>query len=249
MKLAIIERERQQEGQLRRLVKQWGCDRNIPVDTTVFADEEQFFIEWDRKRSFDGLLADVSGWEQTYLNTAKKLKEQKSGLIVIGMTKEAKRLQGNIDPQIVQWIPAPPGQDDLCACMDWALQRGGERQYLLISTAKKALKISARSIVYIESMPNGCVVEFCPQPHRTFRVHTTEDIATLEQRLDGGGFVRCHSAYLCRIDMIRYINPAWIEMKNGSRIMVCRNLYGQVRRSFVRYFKLEREKSGKPNAV
>lgn len=123
------------------------------------------------------------------------------------------------------------------------LIEGDREQFLLVKTNGETLKLSTKSIVYVEAIGNRCVIEFCPQPGRTFQVETTDDISEMGRKLGESDFARCHRSYLCRIDKIHHISRTWIEMDNGSRIPVSRRVYTNVNQMFIRYFRRGKEKN------
>ena len=234
MKFAVVEGDRKQAEQISGFISAWGKERNIPVDITVFDSEDSFFAAWNSKRNFGALIVNRCGREEDCPKMARKLKEQTSELIIIGIARAKGYPQQKTDARIMQWLHLPLTKAELCTRLDWAIQRGGEKPFLLVKTRDKALKLYVRSIMYIEAKSNGCVIEFCSQPKRTFQIETTERISELEAKLAGTGFVRCHQAYLCRLDKIRHISSAWIELKNGSKIMVSRGQYSYVRQSLAK---------------
>ena len=133
--------------------------------------------------------------------------------------------------------------EKLYHCMDMALRKSEKEKFLLVKTKTETLKIVTDKIMYVEAKGSGCVVEFCPQKDRTFQVETIDSISKLEERLDKNDFIRCHRSYIVRIDKIRRVKRAWIELKNGSRIAVSRNLYNAVGQMYLQHFRIKRERS------
>lgn len=133
--------------------------------------------------------------------------------------------------------------NDMEMARDRELQEGGCGQFLLVKTREEKWELSTQSIVYVEAMSHGCVIEFCTQSGSTFQVETIEDISELEKELGEPDFARCHRYYLCRIDKIRYISRAWIEMDNGSRIPVSRKVYTNVNQMYIRHLRKKKEKN------
>lgn len=245
MKLAIIEDEQVHTELLSQYIENWSKDRNIPVTIAHFSSAESFLFTWEEKRDFDVLLVDIQMKEMTGMEMARRVREQDPDIIIIFTTGIADYMEEGYEVEAMHYLLKPISRDKLYQCMDRALQKGSRDRFLLIKTKEETLKLSVKSIMYVEAMGHGCVIEFCPLPGRTFQVETTEGISELEETLGEPDFVRCHRAYLCRIDKIKYISRAWIEMDNGSRIAVSRRLYSHVNHMFINCFKREKEKNGR----
>ena len=244
MKLAIIEEEPVHTELLSQYIETWSNDRNIPVEVTPFINAESFLFMWEEQHDFDVLLVDIRMKEMTGMEMAKKVREQDSDIAIIFTTGIADYMEEGYEVEAMHYLLKPVSRDKICQCMDRVMQKVCREQFLLVKTKGETLKLSVKAIMYVETMCHGCMIEFCPQDGRTFQVETTESISELEKRLSDTDFVRCHRAYLCRIDKIRYISRAWIELDNGSRILVSRRLYSYVNHCFNDYFKRVKGKNG-----
>ena len=245
MKLAIIEDEQVHTDLLNQYIEMWSIEKNIQVTVTPFSSAESFLFTWEEQRDFDVLLVDIQMKEMTGMEMAKRVREQDPDIAIIFTTGIADYMEEGYEVDAIHYLLKPVSREKLCQCMDRVLQKGCREQFLLVKTKEETLKLSVKSIMYVEAMGHGCMIEFCPHADRTFQVEITESISELEERLGESDFVRCHRAYLCRIDKIRYISRAWIEMDNGSRILVSRRLYSYVNQRFISYFSREKEKNGR----
>ena len=126
--------------------------------------------------------------------------------------------------------------------MDRISKKSRNEKFLMVQTGSGTMKLALDKIMYIEAQEHGCIIEFCPQPGRTFQLESAESISALEERLGKSDFIRCHRSYIVRIDKIRHIRRAWIEMQNGSKIGVSRRLYGDVSQMFARRLSRMRAK-------
>lgn len=244
MKLAIIEDEQAHTDILNRYIGMWSKDRDIPVVITSFPSAESFLFAWEEDCDFDVLFVDIQMREMNGMEMARRIREQDSDIAIIFTTGIADYMEAGYEVEAMHYLLKPVSQEKLFTCMDRVLKKDGREQFLLVKTKDGTLKLSIKSIIYVEAMGHGCMIEFCPQAGRTFQVETTEGISELEEKFGESDFVRCHRSYLCRIDKIHHINRAWIEMDNGSRIPVSRRVYSNVNQMFIRYFREEKEKNG-----
>ena len=245
MKIAIIEDEQVHTELLSQYIETWSNDRNIPVKIMPFSSAESFLFMWEEQRDFDVLLVDIRMKDMTGMEMAKQVREQDSDIAIIFTTGIADYMEEGYEVDAMHYLLKPVDRDKLYRCMDRVMQRGSHEQFLLVKTKEETLKISEKAIMYVEAIGHRCLIEFCLQTGRTFQVETAESISELGKRLSDADFVRCHRAYLCRIDKIRYVSRTWIEMDNGSRIPVSRRSYSYVNKKFISYFKREKEKNGR----
>lgn len=250
MKLAVIEGVETDTELLNRYAKAWSKERNIPLVITMFPDVESFLSMWKESHEFDMVFLDIRTKETDVMGMAAQIRERNSDVTVVFTTKVDREEVGEkgVNTETVHYLSRPIDMGKLYHCMDMALRKDEEVKFLQVRTKTETLKIAVDKIMYVEAQGSGCVVEFCPQKGRTFQVETTDSISELEKKLNKNDFIRCHRAYIVRIDKIRCIKRAWIELKNGSRIAVSRNLYNVVGQMYLRYFRIERERS-RQNAI
>lgn len=245
MKLAIIEDEQAHTELLNRYIEMWSQDRGIPVTITPFPSAESFLFTWEEERDFDLLLVDIQMKEMNGMEMARQVREQDPDIAIIFTTGIADYMEAGYEVEAMHYLVKPVSQEKLFTCMDRVLKKDSHEQFLLVKTKDGTLKLSIKSIIYVEAMGHGCMIEFCPQAGRTSQVEIAEGISELEEKFGEPDFVRCHRSYLCRIDKIHHINRAWIEMDNGSQIPVSRRVYSKVNQMFIRYFREKKEQNGR----
>lgn len=234
MKLAIIEGEEEHTELLTRYVKAWGRDRNIPVVITSFPSAESFLLTWESSRDFDVLFADIQTEQNEFLEMARQIRKKDLKITIIFTTSIANLTEEKCGIKAMHYLLKPIDQEKMIQCMDRISKKSGNEKFLLVQTGSGTMKLALDKIMYIEAQGHGCIIEFCPQPGRTFQLESAESISALETRLDKRNFIRCHRSYIVRIDKIRHIRRAWIEMQNGSKIGVSRRLYSDVSQMFAR---------------
>lgn len=245
MKLAIIEGEEAHTELLTRYIKAWGRDRNIPVVITSYPSVESFLSMWEDNRDCDVLFVDIQTKETDGMETARQARSRNLSMTIVLTTSTSEQMEEKPGVNPVSYLMKPVDREKLSRFMDRISKKSGNEKFLRVQTRSEILKLALDKIMYIEAQGHGCIIEFCPQPGRTFQLESTESISALEERLDKRVFVRCHRSYIVRIDKIRRISRAWIELDNGSKIGVSRRLYGDVSQIFARHMR--RTKSKKYN--
>lgn len=242
MKLAVIEGMETDTELLNRYAKAWSKERNIPLVITLFPDVENFLSMWRENCEFDVVFLDIRMKGTDGVETAMRIREWNSDVTIIITTDVDGEEDGEkgANAEAVHYLSKPVDMKKLYHCMDMALRKDEKEKFLTVKTKVGTLMIAADKIMYVEAQGNGCVVEFCPQKGRTFQVETMDKISELEKQLDKNDFIRCHRSYIVRIDKIRRVKRAWIELRNGSRIAVSRNLYNAIGQMCLQYFRIER---------
>ncbi len=232
MKLAMIEGDGTHAELLRRYVKAWGAERHVPLAIISFAGREDFRSMWEEQYGVDALLVDVRMEEAEKKDLAGMARRHCADLAIVFTAGIAENGE-----EKTEGSRRPPGMEKLFRCMDRVLHREESRAVLTVNTKGSMLELAAEKIMFAQSRENGSVIEFCPQRGRTFQVECADSLAVLEEQLSKKHFVRCHRAYIVRLDKIRRVSRSGIELKNGSRIPVSRGIYSELNR-------MVRQKSG-----
>ena len=241
MKLAVIEGMETDTELLNRYAKAWSNERNVPLVITMFPDEDSFLSMWRENCEFDIIFLNIR-----FKETAARIREWNTDVTIIITTDVdgGESEEKSVKAETVYYLSRPIEIEKLYHYMDMALRKGEREKFLLVKTKAGMLEIAADKIMYIEALADGCVVEFCPHKGSTFQVETINRISELEEQLDKHDFIRCHRSFIVRIDKIRRVKRAWIELRNGSRIAVSRNLYNAIGQMCLKHFRIERERSG-----
>lgn len=235
----MIEGEETHAELLRRYVKAWGRERDIPLSITSFSDKEDFRSMWEGQRDIDALLVDTHMADEDRKELSGFARKDHIDLAIIftaGFAENGDKEPGSSKKSV--------GREKLFRCMDKVLYREGRRDVLVVQTKTGPLELAADRIMFVEAQGSGCMIEFCPQRNWTFQLECRDSLAALEEQLDKKYFRRCHRAYIVRLDKIRRVSRSGIELKNGSRIPVSRAIYGDLRQMLHRKREQEREEGG-----
>ena len=229
MKLAMIEGDENHAELLRRYVKAWGRERNIPLALTSFSGTENFRLMWKDEAEVDALLIDVRLEDAEKKELTKFARRKHAALAIVFTAGFSEDTEGNSDrPQ------KSAGREKLFRCMDRVLHREGQREVLTVRTNGNTLELAADRIMFVKVQNGGSLVEFCPQRGHTFQIECEDSLAALEAQLNSRNFIRCHRAYIVSLDKIRRVSRACIELKNGSRIPVSRSIYSELNQMVLR---------------
>lgn len=223
MKLAMIEGDENHAELLRRYVKAWGRERNIPLALTTFSGTENFRSMWKEETDVDALLIDVRLEDAEKKELTRFARRKQAALAIIftaGFAEDTEEKTDHTQKSV--------GREKLFRCMDRVLRRERQREVLTVRTHGNTLELTADRIMFVRAQGDGCLVEFCPQRGHTFQIECADSLAALEAQLNGENFIRCHRAYIVSLDKIRRVSRAYIELRNGSRIPVSRSIYSEL---------------------
>lgn len=226
MKLAMIEGDEAHAELLRRYVKAWSAQRQIPLVLTSFSGTENFRSMWQGQYDVDALLVDVRMRESEKRELSELARRYCPALAIVFTAGIGKDGRGKAENQEET---EDRERERLFQCMDRVLYRDGNRELLTVRIKGSRLELAAEKIMFARAREHGSTIEFCPHRGRTFQVECADSLAALEERLSDRHFVRCHRAYIVRLDKIRHVDRSCIELKNGSRIPVSRGIYSELR--------------------
>lgn len=239
MKLAIIEGDETHAELIRRYIRAWGKDRDIPLAIISFPGTENYIAMREEHRGIAVLFSDVRMDAEDRKETARRIRAYHSKMPIIYTADIAEEeTDGTLHPS------GPGDREKLFRCIDKALDKNEEKKFLTVEVKGSILEVAADKIMFVEARSHGCVIEFCPQRGRTFQLESAESISVLEERLDKSDFIRCHRSYIVRVDKIRRVGRDCIELRNGSRIAVSRKLYGELKQMAAQRANKAGEKNG-----
>lgn len=96
------------------------------------------------------------------------------------------------------------------------------KDFLIVKSEKKMLKITLSEIIYIESLKDYVIIHL---PNR--RIVTKQKISFLEQKLTENNFLRIHRSFLIATPKINAFTPGHIEI-NGVELPIGRSYKSEV---------------------
>ena len=134
--------------------------------------------------------------------------------------------------EALQYLLKPLKEENVHKCLKRALAKRLAEDFLVFHTEEETLKLTEKSINYIEARGHGsCIGAAHQQP-----IEVKESLSAIEQMLKAGEFIKCHRSYICRLGNVHHIDKENVYFDDGSSIPVSRRQLGVVNQAFIRYY-------------
>ena len=141
-------------------------------------------------------------------------------------------IQEGYEVEALQYLLKPLKEENVHKCLKRALAKRPAEDFLVFHTEEETLKLTERSINYIEARGHGsCIGAAHHQP-----IEVKESLSAIEQMLKAGEFIKCHRSYICRLGNVHHIDKENVYFDDGSSIPVSRRQLGVVNQAFIRYY-------------
>ena len=232
IKIAFCDDDLSVLNDLRRLLDQYGVQRNREIQYVAFHSPLDLIAEIEKGVRFDILFLDVIMPGQTGINAAVEIRNYDTNVKIIFLTSSAEFAVQSYTVGAYFYQLKPIWEESFFRLMDSAIaacekeQTGG-----LVLRCKNGLtRIELRNL------------EYCEVVHRTLFIHLTsgkvlESIGSLDelskQLASYGGFLRAHRSYLVNLDHIQSISYRAITMRCLTEIPIPRGKYQEIKDAYL----------------
>lgn len=238
MKIAIIEDERAHSQLLESYIQSFCKVQQVKMELQYFESAENFLFVWEEEHDFDLLFLDIQMAGMDGMSLAKKIRRQNEEVLIVFTTGMADYIQEGYEVEALQYLLKPLKEESVHKCLSRALAKRPAEDFLVFHTEEETLKLTERSINYIEARGHGsCIGAAYKQP-----IEVKESLSAIEQTLKAGEFIKCHRSYICRLGNVHHIDKDSIYFDDGSSIPVSRRQLSTVNQAFIRYYaKINRD--------
>lgn len=238
MKVAIIEDEKAHSQLLGSYIQSFCKAEQVPMELRYFGSAENFLFVWEEEHDFDLLFLDIQMAGIDGMSLAKQIRRQNEEVLIVFTTGMADYIQEGYEVEALQYLLKPLKEENVHKCLKRACAKRPREDFLVFHTEKETLKMTERSINYIEARGHGsCIGAAYQQP-----IEVKESLSAIEQVLKVGEFIKCHRSYVCRLGNIHHIDKENVYFDDGSSIPVSRRQLSNVNQAFIRYYaKIHRD--------
>ena len=201
IKIAIVEDDRDFARALIGHLERYEKERGISISPRYFRDGEDIVAEYTE--DYDLILMDIQLEYLSGMEAARQIRERDEEVLILFITANAQFSIEGYQVHAFDYLLKPISYDTLAARLDLALsyQRRRQDAYLLVHVPDGVRKVSASSILYIESQGHVMQVHT-----RNGVLETHARISDLEEQLPQKQFFRCHKGYLVNLDYVSGIS-------------------------------------------
>lgn len=230
--IAVCDDDETDREQIERMTQEACLLEQINAKIVCFASAETLLNTCRKSTDFDLLLLDVMMPERDGIALAKLLRENgKENAIVFISGNREKALQG-YEVNASRYLAKPLRLEKLQEAVRFCYENRRQRSELLLPAEDGIRTVKPEEIYYIEIVGRRSRIR---QEKSVWNAKISMD--SLEEALDGCGFVRCHKSYLVNCGYVKSFRSSSMELMDGSVIPVSKYRIREVRKQFFEYYK------------
>ena len=216
MRIAIVEDEARYMEQLRDYLRKYQSEFDRNLEVTCHENGINFIHSF--RSQFDIILLDVAMPYIDGFETAQKIREQDSEVVILFVTNQAQHAIRGYEVDAMDYILKPISYFAFSQRLNRAISRVSRREepYLLLQLKSGPRKLKINHIFYIESSGHNLVY------------HTLDGDFTIlgslkdaEERLAKYNFLRCNKGYLVSLRHVDNVQNG-CAVVNGQHLLISR---------------------------
>lgn len=230
MKIAIVEDEQAYAQQLQEYLKQYQEEFDQRLEVSCFDNGISFIHGF--KRQFDVILLDVSMPYIDGIETARKIREVDTDVVILFVTNQAQHAIRGYEVDAMDYILKPISYFVFSQRLNRALSRVKRREQACIVINPKGgpRKLKIDHIYYIESQGHNLIVHTAEGEFSVFG-----NMKALEQRLEQHGFMRCNKGYLVALRHVDNVVDGCVVVQ-GRQLLISRPRKAAFMEALTNYF-------------
>ncbi|MCL1794654.1 MAG: LytTR family DNA-binding domain-containing protein [Oscillospiraceae bacterium] len=235
IKIAVCEDKEEQSQYIKFIAGRWAEENRLQIQAEMFGSAENLKLEIAGGKKYDILLLDIEMGGQSGVELARELRLSGDNAAIIFITALADHISEGYDVSALHYLLKPIKEDKFYEVLTKAYKNMTEsKRFLIVNSNGKDHRISFDDIIYIEALRNLVAVKTIDN-----RYEVRQNIGKIEQELDNS-FFRCQRSYIVMLKHIKYISKTEVLLDSGETISLGRNIYKELYKAFINYFKGER---------
>lgn len=216
MRIAIAEDEIAGCELLKKYLEEYSKAKGVTFEIDYFSNGLDLVEAY--KPDYDLLLLDIEMPRLNGMEAAQRIRRQDQDVYIIFITNMAKYAIRGYEVNALDYMLKPVNYFAFAMKMDkvTACLARREKRSMVFSTEDGLIKLAEEEIAYIEAVNHRLLVH---TPGRCYTARGT--LSELEQRLDGGNFVRCNKGYLVNLRHISRVKADTVVVA-GDELVIAR---------------------------
>lgn len=211
MRFAIIDDEPTWRNRARQIINKLFLEEDNCIK--AYENGESFLAE---PREYDVVIIDVEMNGIDGFETAKRYKLVFPESIIIILTTHSELMEYGYVVNAIRYVDKSKIDEKLLEALNAAKKTVDLQERIMFElTLYGEVMIRLKDIIYVEA------------DHRNVIIHTRQDnyscqetLVTVEDKLVGKGFFRCHRGYLVSLDNVVDFDNSTITMCNGEKVFL-----------------------------
>ena len=238
MRIAICD----DEQILRKQLESFIHEKN--PDTAVSAFETgEALLQASMQKSFDLILLDIGLPGMDGVETAKRIRKDYDGTIIVFITADDSRVFEAFDVSALHYLRKPIDPEKLEQVYERAMQiicgrkpaSDKREEEILIKAGDQHIRLERKDILCIESKGRKLLIMDRSGKYEIYGV-----LGKWEELL-GDGFYRCHRSYLVGLRHVKSYDSESILLRGGIRVFLSRDRYADFVKVYMRFLQAQKE--------
>lgn len=220
--IAIVENQEEDKNVLESYIRKYQIDSSdYDFNITYFQSGILFVDKY--KSNFDIVFMDIDMPQMDGLETAKKIREVDSKVLIIFITNLAQMAIKGYSVNAFDFIPKPVSYYEFSTMLTRALNKN--------SFDRKTVKIDALSIVYAEVINHSLI--FYTQEGE--EINTWDSLSNVYKQVKDLGFAKVNNSQIVNLRSVLLIDGFDITLKNSKHLFLSRKEKKEFYNTFVSF--------------
>ena len=227
LKCAVCDDEEVQIDTLKRLVCEWGKERNYLIKAHSFPSAEAFLFDYIEHKDYDILLLDIEMGTMDGVSLAKQIRAENEMIQIVFVTGFSDYIADGYEVSALHYLMKPVKREQLFAVLDRAVQKlEKSERTLTLSLPGETIRIPLYEIRYLDVHQNYTTI------HAAQEYTVKKTLAEFEPLLDDRFFRACRSCIL-NLTFVRRVTRSEVTLTDGSSLPLPRGQYEPLNRALI----------------
>ena len=227
MLVAVCEDSQKDALRITEMLERYCAEKQLDFQARVFDSAEALLDAFD-PGAFQIVFMDVLLGGQTGVEAVRKIRARDEDCAVIFITVSEGHAVEGFALRATHYLVKPVGYDMFCQAMDRCKEQTQRfARYIEVMVNREPVRIPARDIRYAEVFKNLCVIHMVNNDVKTYTA-----IDTLEEKLGGAPFLRCHRSYIVNLRRVTDLREDVFCLEGGGEVRISKTLLPGAKKAY-----------------
>ena len=200
IRISVIDDEIQEALDIRDMIQHVLTAQNESASIAVY-DNAQTFLDAFSSGDNDIIFLDIQMPQLDGMTCAQRIRERDASVILIFVTSMVQYAVQGYRVEAMDYLVKPVIPSLLGHSLHRALKRLGRKKTITIRSNDGLRSLDVDELLYVEALNHRVILHTI-----TGEIHCAQTLASIEAQLQGGGFFRCHAAFLVNMRKVQHID-------------------------------------------
>jgi len=215
MQVAVCEDSQRDAQRIIEMLEVYRAEKQLDLQARVF-DSAEALLDAFEPGAFQIIFMDVLLGGLTGVEAVRKIRARDEDCAVIFITVSEGYAVEGFALRATHYLLKPVEYDMFCQAMDRCKEQTRQfARYIEVMVNREPVRILTREIRYAEVFKNLCVIHMVNNDVKTYTA-----IDTLEEKLGGAPFLRCHRSYIVNLRRVTDLREDVFCLEGGGEVRI-----------------------------